>query len=324
MDGLVVLASLFVAVSVALGVLAVYLMTRSEDAGLRRLRQVKEGRGHRQAPPALVLRGRLRGIPLLSPFLGPEGRTARLALELQRAGLSLSPPHYVALRLLVAAAAFLLALVIVGGSPIGLAAALAAAAVGYVLPSLYLGLLQQRRLRRIERQLPEALSIMANALRAGFGFLQAMEAAARRLSPPLGPELGRALQDANLGASVEDALRSLVQRCHSYELELVVTAVLVQREVGGNLAEILDNTARTIRERERIRGQIRTITTMQRWEGNVAALVPVVLAAILLLANRQYIGAMLEEPVGVALLVLAGVWQVIGIVIMRRIVAIDV
>jgi len=259
----------------------------------------------------------------LDIFLARRERAAQLALELERAGLRVPVAHFVAIRLFLVVVALLLG-IIVGGGPLGLLAGVMGGIVGYMAPAFYLRFLQSRRLRKIEKQLPEALSIMSNALRAGFGFFQAMEAAARRLPPPLGPELARTLQDANLGASVEDALRGLVERCRSYDLELVVTAVLVQREVGGNLSEILDNTAQTIRERERIRGEIRTITTMQRWEGNVAALVPVALAAILLLANRQYIGVMLEEPIGRVLLVLAGIWQIIGIIIMRRIVSIEV
>ncbi len=324
MDGLVLLASLFVAAAVTLGILGVYLITRAEDPGVRRLRHIKEGRGREQALPTLILRRHLSGIPVLDLFLARNQRATQLALELERAGVSMPVAQYVAIRLFLAVVAFLLAVIFSGGHPVGLLAGLAGAAVGYMAPAFYLGVLQERRLRSIEKQLPEALSIMSNALRAGFGFLQAMEAAARRLPPPLGPELARTLQDANLGASVEGALRGLVERCRSYDLELVVTAVLVQREVGGNLSEILDNTAHTIRERERIKGEIKTITTMQRWEGNVAALVPVALAGILLLANRQYIGTMLEEPIGQVLLALAAVWQIIGIIVMRRIVSIEV
>jgi len=324
MDGITVAASLCAAVAVALGVLGIYLTTRGEAPAVRRLRHIKEGGGREQGLPVLILRRHLSGVPILDLFLARNQRAAQLALDLERAGLSLPVAHYVAIRLFLAVVGFLVALLVAGGGLVGIAAAAVAAAAGYLAPPFYVGFLQQRRLRQIEKQLPEALSIMSNALRAGFGFLQAMEAAARRLPPPLGPELARTLQDANLGASIEDSLRALVQRCYSYDLELVVTAVLVQREVGGNLSEILDNTAHTIRERERIRGEIKTITTMQRWEGNVAALVPIALAGILLLANRQYIGVMLEEPIGQVLLALAGVWQLIGIIVMRRIVAIEV
>jgi len=322
MDAITALAAMFMALAVILGILGLYLVTRAEDPGMRRLRHIKEGR--RQQPmPALILRRHVSGVPVLDIFLARRERAAQLALELERAGLRVPVAHFVAIRLFLVVVALLLG-IIVGGGPLGLLAGVMGGIVGYMAPAFYLRFLQSRRLRKIEKQLPEALSIMSNALRAGFGFFQAMEAAARRLPPPLGPELARTLQDANLGASVEDALRGLVERCRSYDLELVVTAVLVQREVGGNLSEILDNTAQTIRERERIRGEIRTITTMQRWEGNVAALVPVALAAILLLANRQYIGVMLEEPIGRVLLVLAGIWQIIGIIIMRRIVSIEV
>jgi tight adherence protein B len=323
MDAIIALAAMFVALAVILGILGIYLATRAEDPGVRRLRHIKEGR-HHQLMPAPILRRHLSGVPVFDIFLARRERAAQLALELDRAGLRIPVAHFVALRLFLAIVALLLLAIMFGGVPLGLLMGVGGGMIGYMAPAFYLRVLQSRRLRKIEKQLPEALSIMSNALRAGFGFLQAMEAAARRLPPPLGPELARTLQDANLGASVEDALHGLVERCRSYDLELVVTAVLVQREVGGNLSEILDNTAHTIRERERIRGEIKTITTMQRWEGNVAALVPVALAAILLLANRQYLGIMVEEPIGRVLLVLAGIWQIIGIIIMRRIVSIEV
>ena len=134
-----------------------------------------------------------------------------------------------------------------------------------MLPAFWVELRRRRRLRAIDRQLVEGLTQVANSIRAGFAMLQAIDAAAQRLQPPLSEEFARLVADVRLGSSLEDALVSMGERIDSYDLDLVITATLIQRSTGGNLSEILDNVAETIRERDRIRGEIRTLTAQQRF-----------------------------------------------------------
>ncbi len=247
-----------------------------------------------------------------------------MAVDLERAGLKLRVSEYIAIRLASALFCFLFALIVAGSSPASLGLAAGMALSGYLLPRFYVKLRLVSRLRKLEKQLPETLTIMSNALKAGFGFLQAIDAAVQQMAPPISVELERALRDANLGASIEDALKALGERVKSKDLDIVLTAILIQREVGGNLAEILDIVAHTIRERDRIKGEIKTLTTTQRWEGYVAALVPVGLALLLFAANPDYMDNLLTEPALQVLLVAAVIWAIIGFFVMRKIVDVEV
>ena len=154
-----------------------------------------------------------------------------------------------------------------------------------MLPAFYVTLKKRRRLHAIDRQLVEGLSHIANSIRAGFAMLQAIDAAAQRLQPPLSEEFSRLVADVRLGASLEDALTAMGNRVGSYDLDMVITAILIQRSTGGNLSEVLDNVAETIRERDRIRGEIRVLTAQQRFAAWVLSLWPVVLAGSLLPAE---------------------------------------
>ncbi|GBD14978.1 hypothetical protein HRbin25_00865 [bacterium HR25] len=325
MSALVLAASLATGLTLALLVLAVFRFTQGEDPAVRRLRAIKEG-GRAQASVATVplLRRRLSSFPLLDMLFARGQRISEIEQQLEKAGLQLRPSEYLALRVLFMFLFFLVALLFLRGSFPGFIVALLLGVVGYMVPRFYVRFLQARRLNRLEKQLPEALTAISNSLKAGFGFLQAMEAAARQLQPPIASEFEQALRDANLGASIEDALRAMVARVGSYDLDMVITAVLIQREVGGNLSEVLDNVAHTIRERERIRREVKTLTTMQRWEGYIAMAVPALLALLLMALNRDYMGVMFTEPMGRVLLGIAAAWQFVGFLITRRIVDIDI
>lgn len=193
-----------------------------------------------------------------------------------------------------------------------------------VAPWLYLKHVRQRRIQTLNNQLADALAVMTNSLRAGYSFLQAMEMVAREMPPPVSDEFGRALREMQLGTATEAALTGLTRRVGSDDLDLLVTALLIQRQIGGNLAEILDNIAETIRERVRIKGEIKTLTAQGRISGLIISLLPLCLMAVLFLINPQYMGILFAEPLGLAMLGVAAFGEVLGILFIRRIVNIQV
>ena len=192
------------------------------------------------------------------------------------------------------------------------------------LPWIYVNSKRQKRLNLLNNQLGDSLSIMTNALRAGYSFLQAMEMVAMESQPPLAGEYKRALREMQLGAPVEVALNNMSRRVGSDDLDLVITAMLTQRQVGGNLAEVLDNIAETIRERVKIKGEIKTLTAQGRISGLIIGLLPVLLVVLLLVINPQYIGVLFSEPLGIALLVGAACGELLGVLLIKRIVDIKV
>jgi tight adherence protein B len=161
--------------------------------------------------------------------------------------------------------------------------------IGAFLPGLYVRSQKSKRLVRFNDQLPDMLNLVVNGLRAGYSTLQAMEAVSKELPPPICDEFKRVVQEMQLGIPMEKALENLLRRIPSGDLDFVVTAINVQREVGGNLAEIMDVISYTIRERVRIKGEIRALTSQAVYSGRALALMPIGLLCILWFLNRDYV-----------------------------------
>ncbi len=214
------------------------------------------------------------------------------------------------------------------GSPV---AWVLAAVVGFFLPRFWLNQRKGARLKAFNGQLADTITLIANALRAGSSFLQAIEMVVRETRPPISTEFGRVIREVNLGLPFDQALENMLRRVRSDDLELMVTAISIQHQVGGNLAEILDSIAYTIRERVRIKGEIRTLTAQQRMSGYVVAGLPIGLAAILNLIAPSFMSPMFRKPpellglpAGVIVLCIAGFAMLMGFMIIRRIVDIEV
>lgn len=171
-------------------------------------------------------------------------------------------------------------------------------------------------------QLCESIGMMANAMKSGFSFLQTLDMIAKEMKPPISQEFARALREMQLGMSMEEALNNLSARVQSEDLELVVTAVLIQRQVGGNMAKVLDNIGRTIIERVKIQGEIRTLTAEGRLSGYVVAAMPFFMAMLFLLMDPKYFDAFLAHPLGLAAVGIGLVMQLIGILVIQKIVTI--
>ena len=264
-----------------------------------------------------------------------EGRDfgANLARELARADLRLKPSEYLFIWLgsiigvpvlLFILGFFLSAL----QSPLAL---LIGMLVGFLLPRFWLNRRKNGRLNAFNKQLPDTITLIANALRAGSSFLQAIELVVRESRPPISVEFSRVIREVNLGLPFEQALENMVRRVRSDDLELMATAISIQHQVGGNLAEILDSIAYTIRERIRIKGEIRTLTAQQRLSGYVVGFLPIGLAGFLFIAAPGFMDPMFANPpaiaglpAGVVILLFGGFMMFIGFMLIRRIVDIEV
>jgi tight adherence protein B len=196
--------------------------------------------------------------------------------------------------------------------------------VGYFAPGFFLKFRQRRRLKAFNNQLGDTIVLLSNALKAGYSFAQAMATIAKSSSPPMADEFSRAVREMNLGVSVDDALAHMVKRIESEDFDLMVTAVQIHRVVGGNLAEILDTIAFTIRERIRIQGEIRTLTAQARASGYIITGLPFALALILTFISPSYITPLFHEWLGYVLIGMGLVSIAIGYGIISKITNIQV
>jgi tight adherence protein B len=258
---------------------------------------------------------------------------ANLARDIARADLKLKPSEFLAIWAVSIVGIPILMVVFSVGlpalrNPLFL---VVGALIGFLLPRLWLSRRKAGRLNAFNKQLPDTITLLANALRAGSSFLQAIELVVRESRPPISTEFSRVIREVNLGLPFEQALENMVRRVRSDDLELMATAISIQHTVGGNLAEILDSIAYTIRERVRIKGEIRTLTAQQRLSGYVVGFLPIGLAGFLFIAAPNFMEAMflnppavLGLPAGVVLLIFGGFMMFIGFMLIRRIVDIEV
>jgi tight adherence protein B len=201
---------------------------------------------------------------------------------------------------------------------------LAAAVAGYFAPGFYVRHRQKARIKAFNNQLGDTLTLLSNALKAGYSFAQAIDTVSKNAVPPISDEFARAVREMNLGGSVEEALQNMLRRIDSPDFDLVVTAVSIHRTVGGNLAEILDNISHTIRERIRIKGEISTLTAQARASGQIITFLPIVLAVFMYFVTPTYFKPMTENFIGWILIGIAGFMIFLGNLIISRIVAIEV
>jgi tight adherence protein B len=247
----------------------------------------------------------------------------RISQSLARADLKFRVGEYLALVFISTAVVGGLAFLLGRGSFISMGIG---AIIGYLLPGLYISRQKSRRLNKFNDQLSDMLNLMVNGLRAGYSTLQAMEAISRELPSPIAEEFRRVVQEMQLGISMEAAMANLLRRIPSEDLDFVITAINVQREVGGNLSEILDVISFTIRERVRIKGEIRVITAQVRASGTILSLIPIGLTVVLWFLNPEYLMSFTDAgpvcAIGAALLVVVLIG--LGYFVMTRIAAIEI
>ncbi len=269
----------------------------------------------------------------LSRVMDRQGFTDRLATDLARADLKLRPAEFVlawiASPFAFAAGAFALGFFLPAlRNPVAL---LVFFLLGAWFPRIYLKRRQAKRLKAFAEQLPETITLLANSLRAGSSFLQGIELVTREGRPPISEEFERVVREMQLGMALQPALNNLSRRVASEDLELMVTAINIQSQVGGNLATVLDAIAHTIRERVRLIGEINTLTAMQRYSGYVITALPIGLGAILMVISPNYMGPMFERPpeafglpLGIVFFLVGLFSMAMGYLFIRRIVDIKV
>jgi tight adherence protein B len=243
--------------------------------------------------------------------------TEKLLLE---AGSKLKPEDFFALRLLAAVGLGLIGLLL--GIPWYFNAVVVI--TGFAIPKVFLKRKRKKRLAFVNYQLIEVLGMMANSMRAGFSFMQAMQLVGKEIPDPLGPEFERVIRQAGLGVPLEDVFAEMERRLPNKELEVVIRAILAQRRSGGNLAELLETMEETIRGRVRILEELNTLTAQGRMSSWIITLLPVVLGLYLALVNREYFSPMLEHPLGWMMLSIASVSIIIGWVVIQKIIRIEV
>jgi len=272
-----------------------------------------EGRG-KEKRPSLLAAG-------VDKVIAGRGFADKIATQLARADVKLTPGEYVILNITSILGFFLIGYLLFHRS---LLMGVAAGVAGFYAPSIYVKIQQRRRLNAFNSQLGDAINLLANSLRSGYSMLQSMETVAKELPAPISIEFSRVVREVGLGLSNEQAMNNMLRRIQSDDLDLMITAINVQHEVGGNLAEILEVIGHTIRERVRIKGEIRVLTAQGMISGYIISFLPIALGLILYLMNPDYIAAMFQEVCGWIMISVAVTGIITGFIAIQKIVRIEV
>lgn len=285
----------------------------------RRLRALHAG-GHGVEASTLIKAREADRVGVLGKLLLALPRVDSLEKMLQQAGIVMKTSRFLATAAMLVAAVFLVLLAL--RQPLWLAAMLGAGAV--LLPFLWLSIARNKRLKRLEAQLPDAVELIARALRAGHAFPTALQMVSEELPDPIGGEFASAFEEVNYGLPISDAMMNLAARVPVEDLRFFAVAVVLQRETGGNLAEILDNIGRLIRERFKLYGTIRVLSAEGKMSAWVLTLLPFVAALVLNLVSPGFMEVLWKDPAGVKLIAAALFAMVVGVFWMWRIVKIRV
>ena len=272
-------------------------------------------------------KARWSGMPSVDRVMGRLDLTRSLELMLDQADLPIKPFEFLLITMASGLALGILGLLQSARQGPGAGKiffVMLMVLLGWLLPLLFVRVRRSLRRQAFNRQLPDALQAIANSLRAGFGFNQGMTVVASDLPAPISVEFARALREMNLGSTVDEVLQTMARRMQSVDFDLAVAGILINRQVGGNLAELLDNIVNTIRERVKLKAFIRVLTAQQRLSAWVVVAVPPVVLVVLFLGMRAYTSYLLVTHIGQVMLVAAFCLQLLGGYLIRRIVSIDV
>ena len=262
---------------------------------------------------------RISDVPFLNRLLSGKEWVDGLTVQLTRAGSDIRPVTFLALIIISGLLGTLL-----GGKINGLSA-IVLMVVGWIAPFMWLRWRQKKRIRNFEQQLPDAIDMLVSAMKAGYSFQAATQFIGEEMIAPLGPEFARFYDEQRLGMDVRTALIGMQGRVESLDLKMFVTAVLIQRETGGNLGEVLSNLADLIRQRIAMRGQIQTLIAEPKLSARFLAILPIIVFLILTAINPHFFDAMLAEgSIGRAILTATAISVVVGYMIMMRIADVDV
>lgn len=296
--------------------------SRNRQALARRMRYYAGGMETQEAPKERkTLAERFKSFLQSGGKLLSNIRHARgLDAKMQQAGIPLLGTEFLLLLAISMVVAFVVGFFVSSRLHVGVLSALAIVMVEWV----YILIRIDRREAAFTNQLGDCLMMVANAMRAGFSFLQAMDLISKEMEPPMSDEFKHVMRDINLGASVERALEDMDKRVNSPDFSLVVTAVLIQQQVGGDLAHILDTISETIQDRIRMRREVRTLTAQGRMSGWVLALLPVVTGLLISSISPGYMDPLFNSRWGHMAIIAAVVLELVGFFVIQRIIDIDV
>lgn len=321
MSSLIIIVAVFVCVASLVGGVATLFRTGTDKAVEDRLSAITAGRSASNA--ASVSEGGLLSHPLddVPHFLEKQfARLFNVRLLLDQGGMDVEPVKFISLSLGLAGGSTLLWFLF---APYSYAAPLVGVTLG-ILPLLYVIFKRKSRLKKFGQQLPEALELISRALRAGHSLPSGFHLVAEQMPDPIGGEFTRCYEEQNLGIPLEEALDEMTNRVPNVDLRFFVTAVILQRQTGGDLAEILNKIGRLIRERFQIWGQIQALTGEGRLSGIVLLALPPVLFGVMLKLNYDYVMMLFNDPLGQKMLAAAIVMQILGALVIRKIVNIKV
>lgn len=260
-------------------------------------------------------------IQSLGSSFDTNGWSKKMESKLVQAGMNLRASEFAAICLAVMLFCMFFLFLISGGKVymgvLGLG-------VGYIVPLLIVKRKIYLRRKKFNEQIADALVLISSSLRSGYSFMQAIEMVGREMHPPISEEFYRVLREINLGVTTDEAMNHMAERINSVDLDLVVTAVLIQRQIGGNLTEILDNIANTIRDRVKIAGHIKTLTAQGRMSGIIISMLPFVLAFLISFINPGYMDPLFNQTIGYVMVGGALLSEVVGIILIRNIVNIKI
>ena len=297
-----------------------WLAERRMDQRLRELNEVPSADEANGEADSIVKRVTQGPLPIVDKVIAKSGAGSWLATLIAQSGVKVTPSA-------IAMASLVCALLGAYVASIFIRQPVAAVVVGLLASAMPIGFLlnrRSRRFRRFEEQFPEALDLLSRAIRAGHAFQTAMGMVAEELPEPVGPEFKKGFDQQNFGLPLRDALNEIAERVPILDVRFFVTAVLIQRDTGGNLAEILDNLAHVVRERFKIRRQIRVHTAHGRFTGWVLLALPAALAVALSIINPDHMNLLFKERMGQMMIAGAIVMQTIGYIWIRQVIKIEV
>lgn len=324
MEALIILLSFISAAILYYGLIMIFAYRNDYMSRLRRYTAMEEIREEKRKQKKRDSSSFLRDV--LTKGIGKirflDGYKKKIQADLTRAHLLLKAEEFLIFEIILFSLFFLITVMAKGVGSWPVAAIIGI--VGWILPSLFLKNRIKKRTKLLNEQLGDALTMMSNSLKTGYSFLQAVDIVAEEMTGPIAEEFAVFKKEVNLGLNTEKALENLAARVKSEDLDLAITAVMIQRQVGGNLAEVLDKITETIRDRVRIKGELKAITSQGRMSGIVISLLPVVLCLIIYLINPDQMILLFTRPLGILMLVVAGAMELTGIILIRRIIRVEI
>jgi len=320
---------IFVAVLilVEVGYFALRGFRSSEKRGVRTRLKALAVQAEDEGTVDILRKDRLSEIPWLHSLLKRFSTMGKMTLLVEQAGVQRKPGLYILLSLTLAVIGFL------AGIPFHSAyfpllpsffIIIPCAMIPAIFPFVYLRYKRKKRFQKFEEQLPGVLDLIARSLKAGHAFSSGLKLACEEMDPPVSDEFQKTLNEINFGVSTQDALVNLTNRIPLDDLRFFVISVILQRETGGNLAEILENLSRLIRERFKLNGHVRVLSSQARLSAYILVAIPFITAFVIHLINPKFFDAILENPSGKYVLAAGVGWMIIGIFIMKKMVTIRV